>query len=57
MAWSSLINVNLRPVSSWDTTTTPPTPVFVPPLTAAEQVTLNDLQLMVGFGVTMSLAE
>lgn len=33
------------------------TPVFVPPLTTAEQATLADLQTMARFGVTLTLAE
>ncbi len=34
-----------------------PVATFVPPLSAAEQVALDDLQLMAKFGVTMTLAE
>jgi hypothetical protein len=48
-----LCNVYLRSVDHWDGDT----PVFVPPLTTAEQATLADLQTMANFGVTLTLAE
>lgn len=57
MAYAALIAASIRPPSRWDSSTDPPTPIFDPPLTAAEQTTLTDIRTMLRFGVTLTLAE
>lgn len=41
MAFASMLALYLRAPSSWDSTTQPPTPIFTPPLTTAEQATFD----------------
>jgi len=58
MAAADFIAANLRPVHDWDWTTDPPTPLFDPPLTAAERDVLLDLRAIFALGVqTLTLAE
>ena len=47
----------LRRPTSFDTSTDPPTPVWSPALTSAEQAVYADLQTMTRFGVALTLAE
>lgn len=50
-----LISRYIRDLSGWDQSTTPPTPIFNPPLTTAEQATLADIVTMMNLGVTSNL--
>lgn len=53
-----LCRTYLREILYWQTDdVSAPVPVFDPPLTAQEQVTLGDLQTMARFGVTLTLVE
>lgn len=57
MALANMIGANLRPVTSWDNSTTPPTPIFDPPLTTAEQATLASLMALLRTTVDLSPAD
>lgn len=58
MALADLCALYLRPIAYWTgDVVNGRTPVFIPPLSPADQATLADLQTMARFGVTLTLAE
>jgi hypothetical protein len=56
VAFIGQLHVYLRDPADWDHSTVPPTPIFVPPLTTAEQATFDDLVKMTRFGLATSLS-